>query len=97
MQPIKTGQELLFYYGNFCIDVRRWRGSNLGAMGRPRRVCHSPPSGPVCASAQDAVNMYGFAPSSAPQCKAAGAGKKLRKAKPKNSYAKAKPYAKASG
>ncbi len=49
VQPIKAGAELLFYYGNFCID--------------------------------DAVSMYGFAPSDAPPCKAAA--KKRSKAKAK--------------
>jgi len=52
VQPIKAGQELLFYYGNFCID--------------------------------DSVSMYGFAPESAPPCKASGLGKKRGKGKAKS-------------
>jgi len=47
VQPIKAGAELLFYYGNFCID--------------------------------DAVSMYGFAPTSASPCKAPTHGKKRGK------------------
>ena len=99
VQPIKAGEELLFYYGNFCIDD----AINMCGVAPPLYFPFSPPripSLPITSHYFPFITLlplthpyrYGFAPKGAPACKASGTAKKQTRR-----FAKGKPWAKGKG